>query len=127
VHPTDTQAAFTDQAGAASASLASSLGTAFQPTAVTCTATGNGKPDMTVTWTIATNTPNAGYSISGGPTANPTQTTNGNKISVTFPGGAFPSNGSYALTVTAKHFTNWPASAAVLNVGILPNGKPNCP
>lgn len=127
VHPTDTQAAFTDQAGAVSAGLVSALGPAFQPTAVTCTSTGTGGKDMTITWTLAaTTSTTTSYSISGGPSPSPTQTTSAGKITVVFPATAITLN-SYTMTVTAKHFTNWPASTSPLTVTVNnSNRKVNC-
>ncbi|TFD68063.1 signal peptidase I [Cryobacterium ruanii] len=125
-HPLDTMALFTDQTGAVSASLASSLGVPFQPTNVTCSGTGTGGKDMTISWTVAATTPNAGYSIEGGPTANPTQTTSAGVVTVVFPSSAMTAT-TYTLIVSAIHFTNWPASASSKTVSVTqPKGKVHC-
>ncbi|TFD55166.1 signal peptidase I [Cryobacterium frigoriphilum] len=128
--PTDTQAAFTDETRATSATLASSLDSSFKPSAVTCTATGPGSRDLTITWSVPTTTlPPTSYAVSGGPTASPTQASNSGKVSVTFAAASLAVN-SYTVTVTANHFTNWPASATPLTVNIAGNGgnrRPTCP
>lgn len=127
-HTLDTMALFTDQAGAVSASLSSSLPVAFRPTAVTCAGTGSGVGrDLTIAWTAPITTPND-TKVTARPLA-PTTVSPGGTTSITYTAATIAATQatSFTIVVAARHFTNWTAPAATYLATINPsNSKVTC-